>query len=346
MADNGNNVLDGLYLLAKSIPNKKAQAKAYILNIIGNISSVASVAWADITGKPTTFPPENHTHVEADIIDLGLYVEEAPIDGTAYARQDATWVAGGGGYTNEQAQDAVGTILTDTATIDFTYTDATPSITADVKASSITEAMQNLSDNTTADVTTSRHGYVPKAPNDTTKFLRGDATWADIVNSKPATREIWMSKTDFMGRSPAATELLLATYQQAYVWNFSGSAFQCIMGAFRVPEDWDGTAITIKLYLASSGTSTNNTRWGFNIFYQRATTNLDRTPPDLSFEETIVPVGVLEELWIHNLGTTATPAAIGDILNILIYRNATDAIDTNTNNIYLYGVGFKFNTLY
>lgn len=37
---------------------------------------------------------------------------------------------GGGGYTNEQAQDAVGGIMTDTADIDFTYSDATPSISA------------------------------------------------------------------------------------------------------------------------------------------------------------------------------------------------------------------------
>jgi hypothetical protein len=38
--------------------------------------------------------------------------------------------AGGGGYTDEQAQDAVGTILVDSSSIDLTYNDATPSITA------------------------------------------------------------------------------------------------------------------------------------------------------------------------------------------------------------------------
>lgn len=43
----------------------------------------------------------------------------------------------GTSYTNEEAQDAVGTILVDSATIDFTYDDATPSITAIVKADSI-----------------------------------------------------------------------------------------------------------------------------------------------------------------------------------------------------------------
>jgi hypothetical protein len=34
------------------------------------------------------------------------------------------------------------------------------------------------SDITTNDVSTAKHGFAPKAPNDTTKFLRGDGTWA------------------------------------------------------------------------------------------------------------------------------------------------------------------------
>src|SRR3990167_7827978 len=38
---------------------------------------------------------------------------------------------------DEATQDAVGGIFVDTATIDFTYTDATPSITASVKTDSI-----------------------------------------------------------------------------------------------------------------------------------------------------------------------------------------------------------------
>jgi Collagen triple helix repeat (20 copies) len=46
-------------------------------------------------------------------------------------------VTGGGGYTDEQAQDAIGAMLVDTATIDLTYTDATPALTASVIAGSI-----------------------------------------------------------------------------------------------------------------------------------------------------------------------------------------------------------------
>lgn len=59
---------------------------------------------------------------------------------------DAAVVAGGG-YTNEQAQDAVGGILTDSASIDFTYDDAGGTITAVVKDASITFAkMQAITD--------------------------------------------------------------------------------------------------------------------------------------------------------------------------------------------------------
>lgn len=48
--------------------------------------------------------------------------------------------------------------------------------------SAVVEADITLADNTTNDVSTTKHGFVPKAPNDTTKFLRGDATWS-VVSS-------------------------------------------------------------------------------------------------------------------------------------------------------------------
>lgn len=45
----------------------------------------------------------------------------------------------------------------------------------------ITEATLSLSDVTTADVSTTKHGFAPKAPNDTTKYLRGDGIWATVT---------------------------------------------------------------------------------------------------------------------------------------------------------------------
>jgi hypothetical protein len=42
-----------------------------------------------------------------------------------------------------------------------------------IGAGKVTEAMQVLADNTTNNVSTSKHGYAPKAPNDATKYLDG-----------------------------------------------------------------------------------------------------------------------------------------------------------------------------
>jgi hypothetical protein len=70
-------------------------------------------------------------------------------DGTPY---EADSGGGGGSYTDEQAQDAVGGILADTATINLTYTDATPAITADVIDGSITTAKLSFDPATQAEL--------------------------------------------------------------------------------------------------------------------------------------------------------------------------------------------------
>ena len=66
--------------------------------------------------------------------------------------------------------------VTDGSTIDFTLTGQ--ALTAEVKDNSITEAKQILADNTTNDVSTSKHGYAPKLPNDATQFLNGTGTYS------------------------------------------------------------------------------------------------------------------------------------------------------------------------
>lgn len=60
----------------------------------------------------------------------------------------------------------------------------TPSSGTLTNATGLPEAGLTLSDNTTNDVSITKHGFAPKAPNDTTKFLRGDATWAVPNNNE------------------------------------------------------------------------------------------------------------------------------------------------------------------
>jgi hypothetical protein len=72
-------------------------------------------------------------------------------------------IVAAGGYTDEAAQDAVGAMIADTATIDLTYVDATPALTADVKDGSITLAKQaNLAASTIIGRVTASTG-VPEA---------------------------------------------------------------------------------------------------------------------------------------------------------------------------------------
>lgn len=59
----------------------------------------------------------------------------------------------------------------------------------------IKESYLYLTDNTTWDVSTSQHGFVPKAPNDTGKYLRGDGTWA-ALSSANITRVLQIVVTD------------------------------------------------------------------------------------------------------------------------------------------------------
>lgn len=63
-----------------------------------------------------------------------------------------TWSAAPSGYTDEQAQDAVGNILVDSSEIDFTYNDGVPSITASIVAGSIDETKLDTSVNASLDL--------------------------------------------------------------------------------------------------------------------------------------------------------------------------------------------------
>lgn len=97
-------------------------------------------------------------------------------------------------FTDERAQDAVGTIFVDSAEIDFTYTDATPSITASIVAASIDETKLDASVNASLDLADSA---LQDVVDDTTPqlggnldlntFSIGDADAADLTKLSEVT---------------------------------------------------------------------------------------------------------------------------------------------------------------
>jgi hypothetical protein len=93
-----------------------------------NVHTPFSFVYADSTARlaATGFVAGDVTKVALQLSDATAWVltDDSPI----------TWSQiGGSTYTDEQAQDAIGAMIADTDTVDFTYTDATPELKADVK---------------------------------------------------------------------------------------------------------------------------------------------------------------------------------------------------------------------
>jgi len=96
------------------------------------------------------------------------------------------------------------------------------------------ESILSLSDNTTNDVTSTKHGFAPKSPADATKFLNGAATPAfaavkdsDLSTTDVTTNDVTSTKHGFAPKSPALSGQFLngaATPAFAYpVFSVAGS---------------------------------------------------------------------------------------------------------------------------
>lgn len=128
-------------------------------NLYGTIGGVARLTISS-SGITATNLSGTNTGDQTSIV--GITGTKAQFN-TAVTDGDFLYVGDVTQYTDEQAQDAVGTILTDSSTIDFTYDDAAPSITAIVKDSSITVSKISATG----------------TPSGTT-YLRGDGTWSTV----------------------------------------------------------------------------------------------------------------------------------------------------------------------
>lgn len=85
----------------------------------------------------------------------------------------------------------------------------------------VTEARQSLSDNTTYNFSTSRHGYVPKGINQG-KFLKDNGTWDDPIGGSYSVKA-WVSFDGTNGSIRGSGNISSVTYQSTgrYRVNFS-----------------------------------------------------------------------------------------------------------------------------
>lgn len=144
LTDSGNKDAD----YADASHNNTAHSETYIKSTDVTFETLNTND--DVGTGASQLAEGDHTHVNTDVTDF-----------------------------DEAAQDAVGGVLADTATIDFTYTDETPEITADVIPGGIKlDDLGTPDDNTDLNVSITAHGLVPKAPNVAGQYLNGTGAWA------------------------------------------------------------------------------------------------------------------------------------------------------------------------
>lgn len=105
----------------------------------------------------------------------GTATVNANLTGPITSVGNATSIASQTGTGSKFVVDTSPTIVTPTIA---SFANANHTHQSSVGGGTLSESALNLTDVTTGNVSTSAHGFTPKAPNDTTKFLRGDASWA------------------------------------------------------------------------------------------------------------------------------------------------------------------------
>ncbi len=136
---------DAKFATAKALADSGYATETYANTKIAKATNVTAITDTGIAdGEIAVFNLTNkdiRTSDKTIVTSLGADDTTVP---TSKAVADA--ITAGGGYTDENAQDAVGAMIADTATVDLTYTDATPELKADVKDGSITYAkLQDVS---------------------------------------------------------------------------------------------------------------------------------------------------------------------------------------------------------
>lgn len=221
-------------------------------------SDAVPKAYADAV---VTFTAVKAALAEADdTIDVGgqfLRNVSYPTDPSdAATKQYVDDQIAGGGYSDEQAQDAVGTILVDSSTIDFTYNDGTPSITAIVKSACIS-ATELASDAVTTAKILNANVTNAKLANMATATFKGRTTAGtgdpEDLSATQATALLNVATTSLKGLMSSADKTKLDGLASYTVTATKTSAYTAAIDEL-VRVDPSGGAFTVTLPTASGNT--------------------------------------------------------------------------------------------
>lgn len=179
------NVITNANLTGDVSSSGNATTLATVNSNIGTFGSTTktSIVTVNAKGLVTAASESTVTPAIGSITGLGTGVSTALATNVGSA--GAPVVNGGalGTPSSGVATNLTGTaagLTTGTVTTNANLSGDVSSVgnTTTIGAGKVTEAMQVLADNTTNNVSTSKHGYAPKAPNDATKYLDGTGAYS------------------------------------------------------------------------------------------------------------------------------------------------------------------------
>lgn len=159
-------------------------------NFLRGDQTWSAVGWTDVGGKPSTFPPDSHSHASSDLTQSGATTNQALLwSGTTWVPANiVNSVFGRAGAVTAQSGDYAASQITNTPggnIASTTVQGAINELDAEKAAASHTHAALDIVSGVLA---TARLGSgTPTSSN----FLRGDQTWNAVgwadVTSKPST---------------------------------------------------------------------------------------------------------------------------------------------------------------
>lgn len=206
----------------------------------------------------------------------------------------------------------------------------------------IDESDITLADNTTNDVTTTQHGFVPKAPNVTTQFLRGDGTWGTPAGGGET--KVWVSQQEALMMTAGGSsqgnnsDIPYRTLEDAAT---RAMTFPCL-----VPGGAQDISSIVVLYFNDvAGTK------DLYLKFRVSSIDVDGVPvaavQDATDTATAYATGGTQNRW----ETITVPAAAyngitgltnGDIITVYVERQGADALDTYNSGWQVGGIIITF----